>query len=100
MTTPHTPFACDTPIMTPIHLASEVIGPDADIDHLSVVPCPSCRIALTIHQPDEAWPERLLATCQRCQGWLLIDVEEMVIVRLPDRRAVRAARESLASRTK
>jgi hypothetical protein len=65
---------------------------DSDLDHISAVECPICRGTLSLQQPDEASPDRLLAVCQGCQGWLLIDLTEAIIIRLPDRGTVRAAR--------
>lgn len=37
--------------------------------------CPVCDSALTLHQPDEAMPERLLAICPTCKSWFVLDCE-------------------------
>jgi hypothetical protein len=85
--------------MTSIRLSCDVIRFDSDVDHLSAIECPGCRGALALHQPDEAAPDLLLADCQGCHGWLIIDVTEGIIVRLPDRPARREARAALAGPT-
>ena len=36
-------------------------------------PCPQCGEGLTLHQPDEALPDRLLGTCDECKGWFLLN---------------------------
>ena len=35
--------------------------------------CPACAAALSLHQPDPDRPDRLLAVCDRCGGWFLLD---------------------------
>ena len=40
---------------------------------LSAPSCPNCGSALSIHQPDEELPNRLLATCNCCKSWFLTD---------------------------
>jgi hypothetical protein len=86
-----------TPSMTTVRLAVDVIVWDSDIDRLSSAGCPDCRGTLTLHQPDEASPDLLLAACGRCQGWLLIDVSEGIMVRWPSRQALREARAASAA---
>jgi hypothetical protein len=78
-------------------MSIEIVRLDSDLDHISAVECPICRGTLSLQQPDEASPDQLLAVCQGCHGWLLIDVMEAIIVRLPDRRAVRDARAASTS---
>ena len=77
--------------MTSIRLAFDVVPLDSDADELLAVACPICGETLSLHQPDEASPDRLVATCPGCQGWFLIDLTEAIMIRLPDRRAVRDA---------
>jgi uncharacterized protein YbaR (Trm112 family) len=36
-------------------------------------PCPRCRSPLQLHQPDPSAPERLLAVCEDCHAWYLMD---------------------------
>ncbi len=81
----------EAPAMTSIHLPFDIIRLDSDADHLSAVECPTCRGTLSLHQPDQALPDRLVAACHGCRGWLLIDVTEAIIVRLPDWREVQDA---------
>src|SRR4051812_11712967 len=55
--------------------------------------CLNCSSSLTLHQPDTDSPERLLAVCEHCKHWflidLLLDVSEGVMVRLPDTEVIR-----------
>ena len=37
--------------------------------------CPQCFADLQIHQPDRDLPERLLAVCEECHSWFLMDQE-------------------------
>ena len=77
---------------TSIRLALDVIRLDSGATRLRGAECPTCGGTLSLHQPDEVSPDRLLAVCEGCQGWLLIDVVEAIMVRLPDRRTIRDAR--------
>ena len=38
------------------------------------VRCPDCEGALDLHQPDPRNPDRILGVCERCSGWLLMDL--------------------------
>jgi hypothetical protein len=77
---------------TSIRLALDLIRLDSGATRLRSVECPTCGGTLSLHQPDEVSPDRLLAVCEGCQSWLLIDVAEAIMVRLPDRRTIRDAR--------
>ena len=77
--------------MTAIRLAFDVVPLDPDADEFLAVACPICGETLSFYQPDEASPDRLIATCPGCQGWHLVDLTEAIMIRLPDRRAVRDA---------
>lgn len=35
--------------------------------------CPRCDSNLSLHQPDEDLPDRLLATCDFCKAWYWTD---------------------------
>ena len=87
----------EAPSRTSIRLAVDVIRWDSDVDRLSAVGCPNCRGTLTLHQPDEASPELLLAACGGCRGWLLMDVLEGIMIGLPGRQALREARAASAT---
>jgi hypothetical protein len=64
-------------------------------DGLSSVLCLGCGEPLDIHQPDADSPDRMLATCEACKRWHLVDCEagagDVVVVLLPDFPAVRGA---------
>ena len=66
----------------------------ACLDGLSLISCLSCRKPLDIHQPDPDLPERILATCEACKSWHLVDYDPAtdlaVVVLLPDGVAFRA----------
>ena len=57
-------------------------------DGLSTVECLSCGKSLDIHQPDPELPDRMLATCDECSSWHLVEcqpaAQAAVIVLLPD----------------
>jgi hypothetical protein len=42
---------------------------------------------MEFHQPDSAFPERMLATCHHCQSWYILDFapdrSQTVMVQLP-----------------
>ncbi len=54
-----------------------------DPDHLAGVPCPVCRQAVVVHLPDIAAPHRLLATCNQCKSWFLMDDASETMIQLP-----------------
>jgi hypothetical protein len=64
-------------------------------DGLPSIACVSCGAPLDVHQPDADMPDRMLATCEACKGWHLLDctagAREVVLVLLPDPRAFRKA---------
>jgi hypothetical protein len=84
-------------LRTSLGLAADAIRWDSDVDRLSADGCPDCGGTLTLHQPDQESPDLLLAACQECRGWLLIDTNEGIIVRFPVQRLLREAREALAT---
>jgi hypothetical protein len=49
----------------------------------SAVRCARCRGSLDLHQPDTETPQRILATCDECKTWYLIEVERGWIFSLP-----------------
>jgi hypothetical protein len=60
----------------------------ASPEGLSAPLCQSCQQPLDIHQPDSDLPYRMLATCDACKAWHLVecapDSDMAVIVLLPD----------------
>jgi hypothetical protein len=50
---------------TPLAITSQGVEPPQ---------CRTCEAKLTLHQPDEDSPERLLGTCAGCGGWYLIEI--------------------------
>lgn len=46
--------------------------------------CPSCARTLSLHQPDERLPDRLLGTCRSCLAWFLVDGDGAITFHLPD----------------
>ena len=42
--------------------------------------CPNCAEGLTLHQPDEELPDRLLGTCDGCKTWVLVRGETLIDV--------------------
>ncbi len=75
--------------MTSIHLALEIIRLRWRSDDLSEIGCPHCHGPITIHQPDEGLPDRLIGICDSCGGWFLIEVAAGLMVRLPDEETLR-----------
>jgi hypothetical protein len=66
-------------------------------DGLAAVPCLNCQRPLEIHQPDSDLPDRMLATCEECKCWYLIESNpegtEAVVVLLPPAEPFRDAPE-------
>ena len=42
-------------------------------DSLASFICLGCRGLLDVHQPDAGLPDRMLATCEHCKGWHVIE---------------------------
>ncbi|MDR3638090.1 MAG: hypothetical protein P4L84_30070 [Isosphaeraceae bacterium] len=67
----------------------------ASEEPMSAIACPDCREFLTVHMPDPGLPERLLATCEACKRWYVMDPAAGTMVLVADapprpRRAKRA----------
>jgi len=64
-------------------------------DGLTPTACLHCGASLEIHQPDASMPERMLATCESCKAWHLIEcgpeIDPTVVVLLPGGAALREA---------
>jgi hypothetical protein len=69
-------------------LADPVLVPTYDPvyvpDDLSEFSCPHCGELLSLHLPDPQLSERMLATCEECKSWYLLDRVGCRIVMLPD----------------
>src|SRR4051794_13177290 len=50
-----------------------VIGLALDDTPLTEFECLSCGHPLSVHQPENGFPERLLGTCESCHNWYLWD---------------------------
>ena len=44
-------------------------------DGMTTFQCLECRRPLDIHQPNAELPDRMLATCDECKCWHLIDYQ-------------------------
>jgi len=62
---------------------------------LDAIACLRCGSLLEVHQPDAALPDRMVATCEACRAWHLLDrtpdAGPAVLVLLPDAAPFRAA---------
>lgn len=70
---PTTAFACIPVPLDPLH----VLG-------VARPACPACHAEMAVHQPDPGLPDRLLATCEGCKAWWLIDRRAGLMLLLPD----------------
>jgi hypothetical protein len=75
----------------PIELQIRIVGPGVS-ENLGN--CPDCGQRMSLHQPDENIPSRLLATCEVCERWyLILEGEhpggELLIAELPAEAAIR-----------
>jgi hypothetical protein len=46
--------------------------------------CPQCALTLSLHIPDPQLPDRMLAVCEDCKSWYLLDCIEGRMALLPD----------------
>ena len=58
--------------------------------------CPDCRRPLSLIQPDESEPTRLLGTCDTCSKWAFLvelepDWQKLLLIEIPDGEAIRRA---------
>ena len=62
---------------------------------LSQIRCSGCASLMAGHMPDPDLPERLLATCERCKSWYVMDVgaTTLTLVCAPPARATSPARK-------
>jgi hypothetical protein len=50
-------------------------GPSSSLRETARGHCPHCLTELQMHQPDRDLPNRLLAVCEACHSWYLMDNE-------------------------
>jgi hypothetical protein len=77
--------------MASILLTLDLIRLIPDPGDPSEILCPACHERLTLHQPDQKSPDRLLGTCAGCRAWYLIDLALAVMFRLPGEEDLRDA---------
>ncbi len=83
--------------MTSMSFSLQIARLDPVAGDLSGVACPACRGSLVFHQPDARLPDRLIATCETCPAWFLLDAAFAVLIRLPDQIATRTAGSAMPS---
>jgi hypothetical protein len=54
------------------------------LDYLSLPTCPSCEETLSLHIPDPQLPDRMLAVCEDCKSWYLLNPVKGRMTLLPD----------------
>jgi hypothetical protein len=52
-------------------------------DFTSLV-CGRCQAPLAFHQPEPRTPQRILATCEECDAWYLLDASGGWMLLLPE----------------
>jgi hypothetical protein len=77
--------------MDSVFVAMDLIRLPFRSDDLSSILCTKCYSLLERHQLDTELPSRMLGTCESCKAWYLIDVEEGLMVLLPDEVDLRGA---------
>lgn len=76
--------------MDSVFVAMDLIHLPFRSDAISSIRCTKCYSMLERHQLDTELPSRMLGTCESCKAWYLIDVEEALMVLLPDERDLRS----------
>jgi hypothetical protein len=46
--------------------------------------CPNCEETLSLYMPDPQLPDRMLAVCEECKSWYLLDTLKGRMALLPD----------------
>jgi hypothetical protein len=75
--------------MTRISLTLDLFDMRLVCDDDSASQCPCCGRSLALHQPDPDRPDRLMATCNGCRTWFIINTATGRMVRLPNDRELR-----------
>jgi hypothetical protein len=74
-------------------LRFEIVPTSPDV--LTSFLCLGCRGLLDVHQPDAHLPDRMLATCEHCKGWHVVeyatDGKTVLVALLPDLTPLRPA---------
>jgi hypothetical protein len=63
---------------------------------LSAVQCARCTSAVAFHQPDPQLPHRILATCNVCESWTLINLLTGEMLCLPGHEGEKDAAKARA----
>jgi hypothetical protein len=71
-------------MMDSVFVAMDLIRLPFRYDDPSNIRCGKCFEELDRHQLDIELPSRMLGTCESCKAWYLIDLEEGLMVLLPD----------------
>jgi hypothetical protein len=77
--------------MDSVFVAMDLIRLPIRFEEPSNVLCTRCYSALERHQLDVELPSRIVGSCESCKAWYLIDLEEGLMVLLPDERDLRGA---------
>jgi hypothetical protein len=77
--------------MDSVFVAMDLIRIPLHYEEPSEVLCSRCFCALERHQLDIELPSRIVGSCESCKAWYLIDVEEGLMVLLPDEQDLRGA---------
>jgi len=77
--------------MDSVFVAMDLIRLPFRFEEPSNILCSKCYSTLERHQLDVELPSRFVGSCESCKAWYLIDVEEGLMVLLPDERDLRGA---------
>jgi len=75
--------------MDSVFVSLDLIRLPFRIEDPTQIICTRCYAELARHQLDIKLPDRMIGTCECCKAWYLIDLEEGVMVLLPDERDIR-----------
>ena len=59
-------------------------GGELGREQIPTPPCPHCDSKLALHQPDSQLPHRLLAVCEACKRWYVLDAGPLRMIASPD----------------
>jgi len=70
-------------------VAMDLVRLPSQLDESSNIRCGKCFEELDRHQLDIDLPGRLLGTCESCKAWYLINLEDGLMLLLPDEQELR-----------